>query len=414
MIKNKTIFRNFIWNTIGSTLASFNSLFFLIAITRINGLDDAGIFSITVATAYILYIFAIYSGRNCQVTDIKGEIKDKDYIVSRMITCIGMLIITVGFMILSKYDQYKSTILFCLCLWKALEAFGDVFYGVLQKNEKLHLVGKSLVIKSIVGILLFVAVDYFTNNLIYACISLPIASLLTILCYDLPKAIPFIVKEEKASPTHVWKIYKSEFFLFAGSFLTMYILNAPKYAIENYLTNDIQAIYGIILMPASILPLFAQFTLAPIITKLTKGYKENKLRQMNQMEHTAIRLIVGFGVFSTIIGYLIGIPVLNLVYNVDLSQYQWDLVLILIAYVIYAIGFVKTTILTIYRNIKEQFIIYSLVSVVAFIASTIFIKQWAEKGIVIAYLVIMGVYLMLSTCIKYIQYRRKVRKNGTI
>lgn len=410
MIKNKTIFRNFIWNTIGSTLASFNSLFFLIAITRINGLDDAGIFSITVATAYILYIFAIYSGRNCQVTDIKGEIKDKDYIVSRIITCIGMLIITVGFMILSKYDQYKSAILFCLCLWKALEAFGDVFYGVLQKNEKLHLVGKSLVIKSIVGILLFVAVDYFTNNLIYACIILPIVSLLTILCYDLPKAIPFIVKEEKATSTHVWKIYKSEFFLFAGSFLTMYILNAPKYAIENYLTNDIQAIYGIILMPASVLSLFAQFIIAPAMNDLTKLYKENNLKQMKKIENKIIYMIIGFGILAILLGYFLGIPVLNLIYHVDLTSYTMVLIAILFSYILYAMGFIKTIILTIYRNIKEQFWVYLVTGIVAFIASNYLIYILGEKGIVLSYFAIMLTYYLLFFALAKYQYYKKNRE----
>lgn len=410
MIKNKTIFRNFIWNTIGSTLASFNSLFFLIAITRINGLDDAGIFSITVTTAYILYIFAIYSGRNCQVTDIKGEIKDKDYIVSRMITCIGMLIITVEFMILSKYDQYKSTILFCLCLWKALEAFGDVFYGVLQKNEKLHLVGKSLVIKSIVGILLFVAVDYFTNNLIYACISLPIVSLLTILCYDLPKAIPFIKKQEKAILENVWKIYKSEFFLFAGSFLTMYILNAPKYAIENYLTNDIQAIYGIILMPASVLSLFAQFIIAPAMNDLTKLYKENNLKQMKKIENKLIYMIIGFGILAIVLGYFLGIPVLNLIYHVDLTGYTMVLIAILFSYILYAMGFIKTIILTIYRKIKEQFWIYFVTAIVALIASNYLIQTLGQKGIVLSYFVIMLTYYLLFCLLTRYQYYKKNRK----
>ena len=37
--------KNVIWNTLGLTFNSFNSLFFLIIINRINGIDDGGIFS---------------------------------------------------------------------------------------------------------------------------------------------------------------------------------------------------------------------------------------------------------------------------------------------------------------------------------------------------------------------------------
>lgn len=325
-----------------------------------------------------------------------------------------MIILTIVFIFFCRYDSYKFAILFFLCLWKAIEAFVDVLYAILQKQDKLYLVGQSLVIKSLLAIIIFIGVDILFKNLVIACMTLPIVSLIIFFVFDLPRILPNIKKEEKINKDNVYAIYKNEFFIFAGTFLTMYLLNAPKYAIEQYLNNEIQGIYGMILMPASILPLFAQFILAPTITELTRDYKESKLMKMNQIEHRSIRLIIGFGIFAIVVAYLIGIPVLNFIYNVDLSQYQIDLILILIAYIIYAIGFVKTTILTIYRNIKEQFGIYLLVSIVALIVSTIFIKQWQERGVVSAYLLIMIFYGALSTITKYYQYRRKVRKNGSM
>ena len=43
--------KDFIWNMIGSTFSSFNSLFFLIIVTRINGSNEAGIFTFAFSTA---------------------------------------------------------------------------------------------------------------------------------------------------------------------------------------------------------------------------------------------------------------------------------------------------------------------------------------------------------------------------
>ena len=44
MTNEKKIFlKNFIWNIVGTGLNSFNSLFFLIILKRINGMNDAGI-----------------------------------------------------------------------------------------------------------------------------------------------------------------------------------------------------------------------------------------------------------------------------------------------------------------------------------------------------------------------------------
>ena len=96
MTQEKKIFlKNFIWNVLGTGLNAFNSLFFLIIVTRINGLNDAGIFSIAYSTALILYTIGLYSGRLCQVTDIENKVKDKDYIVNRLITCVLMIIIAI-------------------------------------------------------------------------------------------------------------------------------------------------------------------------------------------------------------------------------------------------------------------------------------------------------------------------------
>ena len=72
MKKDKILIKNFIWNTIGIMLNSFNSLFFLIVVSRINGLNDAGIFSLAFSTALLLYTIGLYSGRMFQVTDIEN------------------------------------------------------------------------------------------------------------------------------------------------------------------------------------------------------------------------------------------------------------------------------------------------------------------------------------------------------
>ena len=45
--------------------------------------------------------------------------------------------------------------------------------------------------------------------------------------------------------------------LVIGDFLTIYITNCPKYAIDSYLTEETQAIYGIIAQPVLIVALFS-------------------------------------------------------------------------------------------------------------------------------------------------------------
>ena len=78
MMKKNSLRKNFIWNLVGTTFNAFNSLFYMIIVTRINGIKNAGIFSIAFATACILYIIGIYAGRIYQVTENDKKITDKE------------------------------------------------------------------------------------------------------------------------------------------------------------------------------------------------------------------------------------------------------------------------------------------------------------------------------------------------
>ena len=144
MEDTKQFRKNFIWNVLGTGLNAFNSLFFMITVTRINGLDKAGIFTIAYSTACIIYVLGIYAGRIYQVTEPDKNITNKEYVINRIITVIFMSVVVLIFGVIRGYDKYKILVFFLLTLFKSIEAFSDVLYGILQKENKLDLVGKSL------------------------------------------------------------------------------------------------------------------------------------------------------------------------------------------------------------------------------------------------------------------------------
>ena len=73
--------KNVIWNMIGTTFNAFNSLFFMMVVTRINGLANSGVFTLAFSLACLLCLIGGYEGRDYQVTDVKNEYSDIEYIV---------------------------------------------------------------------------------------------------------------------------------------------------------------------------------------------------------------------------------------------------------------------------------------------------------------------------------------------
>lgn len=390
MDKNTQFKKNFIWNIVGTGFNAFNSLFFLIIATRVNGINQAGIFSIAFSTACILYAVGLYAGRIYQVTELSEKISDKDFIVNRAFSSFIMIVLVLMFCILKKYDVEKSIVFLLLTFYKSLDSFSDVLYGILQKNEKLEIVGKSLFFKSFFSIILFCVVDIITKNMIIAICSIICTCIIILLLYDLKKVLSYINYSEKIKIKNAFGIYKQGFFTFSISFLGMYVINSPKYAIDTYLQDNFQTIFGIIVMPATIVSLIANFLINPYINQILDLYKNRKEKEFNKLLLKIVLGIFVFGIIATIFGYLIGTQILGIIYGIDLHSYKFALAIIIFSATLYTIGTIFSSVLTTVRETFSQFIIYLLVSIVAMILSSILTYKFEIKGAVFAYFLIMA------------------------
>ena len=415
--EKKAFLKNFIWNSLGTGINSFNSLFFLIIVTRVNDIQTAGIFSIAYATATILYTLAMYSGRLCQVTDIENKIKDKDYIANRAFTCFIMLIGATGFLVIKQYTGFKTTIFALLAIFKGLEAFSDILYGVMQKNDILYKSGQSLTLKGFIGIALFLIVDLITRDLRLACLAVIIVNLVILIVYDY-----FIItrklidKETKINYKNVLSILKSEFFVFVNSFAGIYILNAPKYAIDSYLTEDIQAIYGYIMMPATVMTLFTQFIVMPFLGKLKDMYEKKTLKEIEQVTLKIKLIVIAFGGFAVLAAFLLGPEFLGLIYGLDLKAYRMNLCVIIGSYIFYAISYINLVTLTTIRHTFVQFVIYIISMLIAFAGSNILVGtlNLGINGATFSCTTTLAIqFIMYLIITKIIIYKEKVKIEAT-
>lgn len=399
MEKDKQFRKNFIWNIIGTGFNAFNSLFFMIAITRINGVENAGIYTIAYSTACILYMIGIYAGRIYQVTENNKSITDKDYILNRVMSCAAIVFFSIFFVIIRGYDIYKSSIFIILTLYKALEAFVDVLYGIFQKNNYLDKAGKSCFIKAVLSVIIFIIVDALSKNLLLACSSMVVVYIVVIFIYDIVQTKKYINKSDTINVKNSLSIFKGGFFPFAVSFLGVYITNAQKYSIDNYLTEEIQAIFGIIIMPATVMGLLANFLIHPYLNEIFNLYKENKYKAIKKILYKIILVILIIGIFISAIGFLLGCPVLSLVYGVDLSEFSVSLLIILIASTFYTMAGIISPILITMRYTFIQFVIYLIVAVFELVLSNILVQKYGFNGAIWSYLITMILYFAIFYCI---------------
>ena len=400
MDDKKILKKNFLWNFIGSTLNGFNSLFFMIIITRMNGVDDAGSFSLLFSLACLFYIIGGYAGRTYQVADKSGINSDDDYLAQRYITCGLMLAAGIIYCLVMKYDAMHALLLITLTVLKAIEAFSDVFYGLMQKKEKLYLAGMSASIKTVLSIAVFLIVDFLTKNIVMGFAAAVIVWLIVLFTFDQPfsgKALKPVFNKEGIS-----HLFRRGFYSFAFLFMGVFLANATKYAMDGRTLASEQAKYGIVLMPATLISLCCLYILQPYINRLANYHAAKQYTEFRKTVRRIFITIAGLAVLALLVASTIGIPVLAWVYGVNLDGYVLPLQLIAVGASMNAAITLLSTALTIMYKTKMQFYIYLAVSIFAFVLSPLMIDHFGVSGAAFSYLIIMTVQSLAFIC--YYEY----------
>lgn len=413
-MKDSLLRKNFIWNVIGVSFNAFTSLFFLIIVTRINGADQAGVFTFAFSLALLFEVIGYYAGRVYQVTESNKKVSDIDYIYSHFITSLLMLAICIIFSFIKGYDFNKTLLIFLMTLFRSIESFSDTFYAIIQKNNELYKVGISFFIKALFSLSFFLLLDYISHNVILATFSIVVVQFLVFLFYDYRNAKKYYYKRKTIKKDVIFLIFKNGFFTFAFMFLTQYLINAPKYAIDSLLPNSYQTKYGIIAMPATIIILITQFLIHPFLLKLTGYIKDKSYFNFHKMVLIMILALILIGGVGSFLAYFIGIPVLEFIYNINLNNYQISLLIIIIGATLYGIISILSNALITIRKTFVQMIAFLIASIVAYFASTWLTMEYGIHGSCYAYLISMLILLLLFVIIYIIYFRRISYENKNI
>lgn len=248
--------------------------------------------------------------------------------------------------------------------------------------------------------MLFLVIDLITHNLIFACLAIILLNVVILIIFDFcivcKKLIDFSFK---VNMQNVWQIFKSEFFVFANSFAGIYVLNAPKYAIDNYLTEDVQAIFGYIMMPATVITLFTQFIFMPYLNRLKELYEQKDMKTFKGVAFKIKMAVVTFGVLASGAAFVIGPEVLSLIYGENLVDYRINLTVIIASYILYGISYINLVLLTTTRNTFVQFVVYVITMIVALIGSNVLVQNLQISGATISCAITLGVQFILYTIV---------------
>ena len=405
----QNIKKDYLWNSLGSLLQSAISPVLLIVITRLNGIDDSGLFSFALSLSVVFWAVSLWGGRTYQVSDVKREFSSGGYVAVRFIASLIVAISAVVFCVLNSYNTTKIGLIMILITFKILESIADSLYGVLQIHHKLYVAGMSLTMKAMLGFAAFMVVDIVTKNVIYGTLAILLVNVLIIFLYDIlwVRRVKVINVSKKLCKEYIAQaiaIMKHTSAVFVVMFLTMFSLNIPRYFLDKSHPDQI-GYFGIMAMPITLLGLFISFIIQPNVVNLSELLAKGKLKEFARIVSKINHITFGIGVLSVVLRYLVGVWVLNTIFGININNFQLDLTIMVIGAVANAFVSIYVNLLIIMRRFKGQFYTLLLTDILAVAVSMCLIERLAMLGSVLVFMMIS----LLQVTLLLVIYKRSLK-----
>lgn len=437
---------NFSWTLIGNAVYAACQWGMLVSIAKLGSPEMVGQFTLGLAITAPVLMFTNLHLRTVQVTDAKKQFVFGDYLALRIIgTTVGMLVIS-GIVATTGYRLETSLSILFIGIAKAFESISDVCYGLIQQNEQMDRIARSMIVKGILSFSLMSLGLYISGSVVFGTVGLAIAWGLVLVTIDLPNASMFLAdsslppKETSEPPAivgirprgdsqNLYRLARLSLPFKVGKILIHFNVtvprsrwdaktlvklawlslplglvmmlislnsNVPRYFIQNYLGEKTLGIFGAL----SYLMLVGGIVISALSEsaspRLAKYYAAAERGKFGMLLLKLVIICGSFGIGGILVASLGGKQILTMLYRPEYAQQQelfiWLMIAAGISYVSSGLGYG----LTAARYFRVQIPLFIVVTATSAVCCWLFIPTMGMKGAALALIMAAAVQLLLN------------------
>ncbi|BDH60664.1 O-unit flippase Wzx [Lysinibacillus sp. PLM2] len=392
----KKFFKNISWTIFGNGFSSLAKWLVVILIAKLLSAKDVGVYSLAFALTAPITLFANMKLRSLFVTD--SENRFSNYIVIRHIFNFGAIII---FLIIGAffYREYLLVILL-VGISKILDLNSDIYYSYPHKLGNLDYIGKTIIIKNIILIIVFYISIILTNNLVESLLIMTLSQVVIFLIEKNLISKKFDINSKPVNKERVINILKLGLPLGVISMIYTIITNVPRYVLEFYYGATILGYFAAIMYIVTASNLFLTAISQVFLPRLSKLYKEQNIIKFRKYLYNYLLLITFiFGVLFTIFIFIFGEEILYLLYGGDYVKYHKVFFIVVLAVTVNMLSSNLDIALIAIHNIRNQLPMFIFNLFIAILFSMFLVKSFGIYGAAISLLLS---YLILFVLRLYI------------
>lgn len=386
-----------LWNAVSAGLSSGQVAIILVFVSHKLGLITAGMVTIAYAVANLFLCIGKYGIRNFQVTDVKEKFSFSDYFYGRIVTVIITFLMAGIYLtylaIWGGYSPEKIVVVLEVTILKLVDAFEDVYLGRFQQMGRLDTAAKIMAVRIFLSTSVICILVLLGSSIYVALFGGIICSLIADIVFL--KSTFFVARAHigKFEREKVYNLLKICLPLCIGITLSIYIGNVPKYMIDAYMGEEIQAIFGYIMMPVFVITLLNQFIYQPFVKDLGDLWEKKDYHAFKNSVWKQTGIVLGLTLVMLVVGVFLGLPVLSVMYNANLKAYRGEFVILLLGGGAYALAYYLNVPITTIRKQNYIAIGYVLAAVLSIAAGKYLVVSFGMMGAAVLYL---GVNVMLA------------------
>lgn len=401
--------KNIFYNTFGNIFYSFCQWLITIVVVYLENYEfgAAGILSLAMTTSSSFSAISLFSMRNYQISDSKGEFTQSQYVSSRIITCAAALIACVIYAIPGN-NVFQVLCIVAFMLVRIAEGFADVLFGVDQLHNRYGLICLSCTLRGLMTIGSFVLMMRMTHNLVITLFTMAILNLLIVMIID----IRFTFKLEKIvlnlRDKAILKLLKQCLPLVAFTFLLSLVNLIPKQVLNSLMGEDALGVYSSLASPTLVIQIFASVAFAPFVPKLAKLLEDReyaKFLKILRLTYLGIVVLAGVALAGAAI---LGRPVLFFLFKEKiLEHYDLFMPIIWCTLLLAGVWVINAIVITL-RRLKMLLIGMAIDFVILCLVTYPCVSIYGQNGVSYAQIIALGLLLPLMAGIcEYDIYKRK-------
>ncbi|MCH4020924.1 MAG: lipopolysaccharide biosynthesis protein [Erysipelotrichaceae bacterium] len=351
MDDRKQMTKNIAWNTFGSVFYSACQWLITVLVVHLSSYESAGYLSLAMTTSSSFSAISLYSMRNFQVSDVKGEYNCNEYVGSRIDTCI-LAFVCCAIVSVWGNSSYQALCIIAYMIIRIAEAIVDVLHGENQKFQRYDYIGKSYIFRGLLTIVSFVVGLLTTKNLLITLFFMAALNLLSAFIYDWKKTSQLEHIQPVLFSKKIKKLLLTCLPIVIFSFLLSLENLIPKNVLQQILGTEELGVYSSIASPTLVVQVFASVAFNPLLPGLSKLYDEKKYSHFSKNMRKVYLGFAGLCLIVTVGALLLGRWGLSLLFGKSiLARYDLFLPIVWVT-ILTAIIWIMSSIIVAIRQIK--------------------------------------------------------------